>query len=532
MKNLLSKYYPYATLLCWTIVCVVFFQCFYSYHFFYKEQTQLFLLSSDYLATYFDKPAWLACMVGDFLTQFYYYEYAGVVILTLSLLLMGDLTRRACERCGTEKLSFWIALVVMTLEGLCYFSASFNLSSTYALTGAIALYLLYDLIPKGRTRRIIAIFALLLSYWMFGYGCFAFAIFAFISDIKQPNGWLAFALPLLAFATPPIMRGHYLLTLKQSLSYPGICSFRAPNFQLETILSLDNEYYFGNYDKVLRLARKTKYQAPEITYFYNLVQARRGTMADSLLSFPQSADRGLFFKSGPDMAMIDLYIEDEQYYLWGDMTFCEHSAILANVFSPNNRNVRMIKRLAEVNLINNDTTAAMKYLRILDKTMVYRHWAEHRMPGAQTANVVYQLKEMRQIVQRNDTIRQPNEIRGILYSLLRSNPKNSLVLDYLLCSELLVKDLPDFVNDYNTYCLQRNAPRYKRIYQEALMIYLMVHKAPAEVAKKYIYDPQVVRDFKDYTDIYARTRGNADALKGRFGKTYWYYFHFATMKKG
>jgi hypothetical protein len=192
----------------------------------------------------------------------------------------------------------------------------------------------------------------------------------------------------------------------------------------------------------------------------------------------------------------------------------------------------MIKRLAEVNLINNDTTAAMKYLRILDKTMVYRHWAEHRMPGAQTANVVYQLKEMRQIVQRNDTIRQPNEIRGILYSLLRSNPKNSLVLDYLLCSELLVKDLPDFVNDYNTYCLQRNAPRYKRIYQEALMIYLMVHKAPAEVAKKYIYDPQVVRDFKDYTDIYARTRGNADALKGRFGKTYWYYFHFATMKKG
>src|SRR5574344_2709498 len=77
------------------VACFVFFQYDYPYHFFYKEQNQIFLMSWSYIATYFTKPAWAACLIGDFLTQFYYYLYAGAIILTLSLLTMGDIIRRA-----------------------------------------------------------------------------------------------------------------------------------------------------------------------------------------------------------------------------------------------------------------------------------------------------------------------------------------------------------------------------------------------------------------------------------------------------
>ena len=66
-----------AIILLWGLVCWLFFQFFYSYHFFYQEQNQLFLFSGDYLVTYFQKPAWAACMAGDFLTQFYYYRFAS-----------------------------------------------------------------------------------------------------------------------------------------------------------------------------------------------------------------------------------------------------------------------------------------------------------------------------------------------------------------------------------------------------------------------------------------------------------------------
>ena len=85
MRSRLSIYYTYGIIALWAIACFVFFQGLYSYHFFYKEQTQLFLFSVDYLNTYFSKPAWLACLGGDFLTQFFYYKFAGAAILTCSV---------------------------------------------------------------------------------------------------------------------------------------------------------------------------------------------------------------------------------------------------------------------------------------------------------------------------------------------------------------------------------------------------------------------------------------------------------------
>ena len=68
-----------------------FFQFWYPYHFFYQEQNQIFLWSWDYISTYFGKPGYLSHLLGDFLTQFYYYLYAGATILTLCIALIGIL---------------------------------------------------------------------------------------------------------------------------------------------------------------------------------------------------------------------------------------------------------------------------------------------------------------------------------------------------------------------------------------------------------------------------------------------------------
>jgi len=73
----------------------VFFQCFYTYHLYYREQTQLFLYTSEYLSTYFQHPAWLACITGDFLTQFFYYIGGGAAILALLLTLIYWLSWKA-----------------------------------------------------------------------------------------------------------------------------------------------------------------------------------------------------------------------------------------------------------------------------------------------------------------------------------------------------------------------------------------------------------------------------------------------------
>ena len=84
-----SNFGIYSLYVLGAIACFVFFQFFYPYHLFYQEQNQLFLSSWDYLTTYLDKPGWLACLAGDFLTQFYYFRYAGPIILTLCILISG-----------------------------------------------------------------------------------------------------------------------------------------------------------------------------------------------------------------------------------------------------------------------------------------------------------------------------------------------------------------------------------------------------------------------------------------------------------
>ena len=72
MNSLITKPGVHVLILLGAIASFVFFQFFYPYHLFYQEQNQLFLFSWDYITTYLDKPGWLACLTGDFLTQFYY----------------------------------------------------------------------------------------------------------------------------------------------------------------------------------------------------------------------------------------------------------------------------------------------------------------------------------------------------------------------------------------------------------------------------------------------------------------------------
>ena len=44
--------------------------------------------------------------------------------------------------------------------------------------------------------------------------------------------------------------------------------------------------------------------------------------------------------------------------------------------------------------------------------------------------------------------------------------------------------------------------------------------------------PHVLDEFSDYTRLYEANGGNGASLQAKYGKTYWFYFHYATMKKG
>lgn len=448
---------PHLSLL---IVIWCFFQFWYSYHFFFQEQNQIFLWSREYISGYFDKPGGLALLIGDFLTQFYYYLYIGATILTLCIAIIGLLLYKALRNFKVSQLvALLLSIVVMTFVAICHFSISYRLSSTIAIMGWILILWFVSLMPGWKKRLILLALAILPSWLLFGM--------------------------------------------------PEVKKIQKPDFILEKDFAVDCEYYFGNYDKVIRMVEGEDRWTDQMLFFYNLSQAQRGELPDHLLKFMPNY-LGTFEKIGPDTPMLTIRNMNELYWALGDMTFTERAAMMTNVFSHNNRNVRMMRRLAECNIVSGDSLAAEKYLRILDKTLVYGKWARNiRQHGKQ----IYQKKI--QMVNQNDTITITDNAHFLMMQLLDANPDNTIALDYILCSNLLQKDIMNFKRDYDRYCIDTGKPRLKPLYQEALCIWLAGTNAPQEEWEKYIQRTDVFQRFQQYNE----QRGSA-----QFKGSYWYYF--------
>lgn len=475
------SYYSTIAILLTAVGCWAFFQFWYPYHFFYQEQNQIFLWSWDYVEGYFERPGGLARLVGDFLTQFYYYLFAGAAILAACLLAVGGLVYRIIRNIRASRaIATAGAIAAMGFVATCHFSVSYRLSSTIAIIGWLAMIaiitgtVLLIRCPGGRIRRTVPVIIL--------------------ACLLLPTAWLLFG-------------------------KPDIKTLKGPDLILEKNFAVDNEYYFGNYDRVVDIVRSSDGWNNQMLFFYNLVMAQRGELADHLLDFTPNY-LGTFEKIGPETPRLTIINQNELYWLLGDMTFTERAAMMTNVFAPDNRNVRMMRRLAECNLVSGDSLAAEKYLRILDKTLVYRPWAQRlRQHGRE----IYAQK-MR-LVNRRDTITITDNAHFLMMQLLDAHPDNQPALDYILCSTLLLKDIENFKRDYDRYCLgdspgpDRDVLLHRihttKLYQEALCIWLAGSQAPQEEWQRYIHREDVMKQFVEYN----RERGNP-----RFRGTYWYYF--------
>lgn len=562
LKNLIAKHGAYALTLLWAIACYAFFQEWYHYHFFYQEQNQLFLWAPDYIATYFTQPAWLACLVGDFLTQFYYYLYAGPAILTLTLLLLSDQCRRALQTAGitSSPVSYTIAFIVMVIEALFSLHYDYRLSSILAFSGGASIFWLSTLcltcirkhirkLEKRQERHYmlggmniahwISFLTILIStplcFWLFGYGVWVYTVLVIVGcilNIKESGNYLRIAALVIPLFLLMLCKRSYYLDFETLYAYPGMGEFVKPQLDLEKTFAVDDEYYFGNYNKVVKMVEEDENPDPYMKFYYNLVMAQRGVLPDKLLSLPDN-NLGTFESIGPNTPTLTIKTINELYWVLGDMTFAERATILANVCSPNNRNIRAIKRLAEINLVNGDRKAAQKYLRILQKTFVWKRWATSTLqalddytPGKEvTSNATAVLQpylEKMKYINRQDTIRKDDNTHVIMQELLESNPENHVALDYLLCSDLLLKDIETFKHDYDTYYLRQGTQRNEKLYQEALMIYLAGTHASQTEWMKYIKRIDIMKRFQEYN----QQRGSAV-----FADTYWYYFDKATTPK-
>lgn len=559
------------------VLCFVFFYFIQPYHLMYDEQMQLFLFSSDYFLSYLSKPGWLACYVGDFLTQFYYFRAGGAIILSFVLGVELLLLLLVFNRMGRRE-NWLYAVLPVLIDWFLHTGLNYRLSSSIAFVFALFFFLLYTLINHKNLAMLLGLIFTPILYSLIGGHFLTFVILVIFYDIVKKRYMSFFYWLLLLIgcvATPVLLRESYLLTTKQLFYFPAdrfssfypvialtsllivylislnkisyryqrkefttlfvlvvlstIGIFIKADTKLEKLLLLDSETYFGNWEKVIRKSESYEMKNPIATYFANIAMMKQGELPDKLLTYYQPFSKGLFIPVGPESTPLEILFSGEVYFQLGDMNMAQHSTMLGMIFSPQHRSSRLIKRLTEINLIIGDTAAVDKYLRILDKTLFYRNYSSDiRQIMSDPENLW--LSERRANIAAYDTLRIASDAEASLTMLLKSNSDNRAALDYLLCYHLLNKQIASFMVVYDKWFKGREFP-LPDLYAEAVLIGLARQKTSAKILEGYGIPNEITTAFLTYTKQYEEAGGDGTNLQEEYAGTYWFYYHYAQMKE-
>lgn len=254
----------------------------------------------------------------------------------------------------------------------------------------------------------------------------------------------------------------------------------------------------------------------------NLAMAKKGVLLSEMFRFLQPGPEALF----PDYALgyVVALTAGESVYHSGLLNTARHYAFEEYESYPNyNQSARHMKRLAEIDLINGNHEVARRYLKNLDKTLFYHHWAKTFLkdPEAVASDVEYSA-----LMQCRDTSRylyndsSDDDKRLMLRRLVEKNRGSyDVPSEYLIVYDLLAKDLRSLAEDLGRVRFKNGIPAHV---QEAVCL---LSKFESDC------DPAVLKlagqETKEAFDCYQRALIDSRSpkwLKDNFGKTYWYYF--------
>ena len=554
--------------------CYLYFRYVTPYHVCFKEQILLFVFRSSYILSYFSKPAAVACLGGDFLTQFFYFKTGGAVVITLLLVVEWGLVRLTLKRFAAGK---WhvAALLPVMVEWVAFPHFSFAVSLSVSFILALATFLFYTKL----NRKIAFITGLVLIPFLYMIAGASVFLFVFLVTLYERKRKVS-VLIAITCAIPFLFRYYYLLTLQQAYLYPYpdimqalslvtmavlvllskyifiymplarrtfaviivvslwiIALVKTTDRNQENLFGMMTEAYHNRWDNVLEIAGKAELKTPIAAHYVNIALSQKNLLGDRLMDFYQPFSSGLLLSVTPGTGWLDIFSSSDGFFHIGDMEMAQHAALVGMLFSPFQRSARLVERLAEINLITGDWPVATKYIRMLNATLF------HRIDFVRGSDFIAGGNDfvaggndfiaggiggsgVRRAIFREDVIRKSIDHKVSLELLVASNPDNMPAVNYLLCYHLLNKDIPAFFKAYTSYYKGTIQPAPK-VYAQALLIYFAVLQSPVEELMAYDISPEIIRQFSEYTRLYETVEGQLAPVQKQYPKSYWLYYHFA-----
>ena len=278
------------------------------------------------------------------------------------------------------------------------------------------------------------------------------------------------------------------------------------------------------WDKIIEKAEKKPATTPLGVSCVNLALSQKGMLADRLFEFYQNGGEGLFPTFTRDM--ISPVSTAEIFFRLGMVNDAERYMFEAQEAIPNYRkSARLTRRIIECEIINGNYQVAAKLLRRLQKTLFYSNWANQMMALLGNEKAINQhpiygkLRKYRE--KKQDFLFSDREMDQMLGLLFLNDNHNRMAYEYLMCYELLQRDLEKFVQYYplGRFVGYDHIPRS---FQEILIgNWMKTHSDPRTIP--YSVDAQNVNNTLNFIQLYMQNPKNPQLGQQPYVSNAWHY---------
>lgn len=278
------------------------------------------------------------------------------------------------------------------------------------------------------------------------------------------------------------------------------------------------------WDKIIEKAEKKPATTPLSVSCVNLALSQKGMLADRLFEFYQNGGEGLFPTFTRDM--ISPVSTAEIFFRLGMVNDAERYMFEAQEAIPNYRkSARLTRRIIECEIINGNYQVAAKLLRRLQKTLFYSNWANQTMAllsneKAINRHPIYgKLRKYRE--KKQDFLFSDREMDQMLGLLFLNDNHNKMAYEYLVCYELLQRDMEKFMQYYplGRFVDYDHIPRS---FQEILIgNWMKTHSDPRTIP--YSVDAQNVNNTLNFIQLYMQNPKDPQLGQQPYVSNAWHY---------
>lgn len=481
-----------------SLILLIFYKFYYWGMLHYAEQYQIFLKTKDFFIDHLLYPGGMMDYLGEFFTQFSFYQILGAFIMAVAFGLGTFLMHLFVSKIKPDYCKKWQILITLPMLATWgfLFNEIANFSFALAMIFAIAFAYGYTFVGKKWTLLLFVP----IVYYLTCTGAYVFVALVLIWHFfqKKDNNFVLFAIISLFYVFVLPLISYYFTQLRFHNLYWGFhfCKnqiYHSPaefvaiisipliaivlyyikgiKYQIIVtcaVCALALFYSYSNLrtltNQVYKLDYYTKYRQWNQILSWdtnnfpkhdisialrNLALAKEGKLLNDMFDVEQEGYQSLIPNWCSDY-ITAIPIAEIMYNISNVGTALRYYFECNSAIMDYKKSARCYRRMAEIAMLNNEFGVAEKYCHILQNTIYYRQFAEFLLELMKNPTQIPLHPQYQDVVKNRykvDAIFNRTAINTMLCIMLDYSPDNYVAFEYLIAFNLLTKDLENFVKN-------------------------------------------------------------------------------------